>query len=217
MAEYQLHQARDTRANWVSNNPTLGVGEIGYVTDNGGFKVGDGATAWTSLGYSNVPTATSMPASPQLGQRVFRSDHDMTFHWDGTRWVTELLQFNMQHSPRAGNNYLLQTEKNGLLPIPYQGTFSIFIETVEFDSFLTQPSSSWTPYLRAQWTDGGSQSAVISTGSAVTLLGTWEHDSKTVNSVLSATYNVLEYLPIENSGDARYYGGCNVNYRLVGT
>ena len=43
---------RDTAANWTSNNPTLAAGEIGYETDTEKYKIGDGSTAWTSLGYT---------------------------------------------------------------------------------------------------------------------------------------------------------------------
>lgn len=47
----RLQVRRDSAANWTSNNPVLFAGEFGYETDIGGLKVGDGATAWTSLGY----------------------------------------------------------------------------------------------------------------------------------------------------------------------
>ena len=45
---------RDTAANWTSNNPTLAVGEFGYETDNERYKIGDGATVWTSLAYGGL-------------------------------------------------------------------------------------------------------------------------------------------------------------------
>jgi len=46
---------RDTAANWTSNNPTLAIGEIGYETDGlGNYKIGDGSTTWTSLGYGGL-------------------------------------------------------------------------------------------------------------------------------------------------------------------
>lgn len=45
-------QRRDTAANWTSANPTLLAGELGYETDTGKWKVGDGSTAWTALGYT---------------------------------------------------------------------------------------------------------------------------------------------------------------------
>lgn len=47
---------RDTAANWTSANPTLAAGEIGFETDTGKFKIGNGSTAWTSLGYKEGVT-----------------------------------------------------------------------------------------------------------------------------------------------------------------
>lgn len=42
---------RDTAANWTSANPILAQGELGVETDTDKIKIGDGSTAWTSLGY----------------------------------------------------------------------------------------------------------------------------------------------------------------------
>ena len=50
----QIQFRNDTAANWTSANPTLAVGEMGIETDTDKFKIGDGATAWTSLGYGGL-------------------------------------------------------------------------------------------------------------------------------------------------------------------
>jgi hypothetical protein len=42
---------RDTAANWTSVNPTPFQGELCEETDTHRMKIGDGATAWTSLAY----------------------------------------------------------------------------------------------------------------------------------------------------------------------
>ena len=44
---------RDTAAAWTEANPTLAQGEPGFEHDTGLFKIGDGATAWTSLDYAS--------------------------------------------------------------------------------------------------------------------------------------------------------------------
>lgn len=46
-----LYIKHDTAANWTSEDPTLEAGQCGYETDTGLLKIGDGATAWTSLPY----------------------------------------------------------------------------------------------------------------------------------------------------------------------
>ncbi len=47
----QIQVRRDSAADWTSNDPTLAAGEIGFESDTGLFKIGDGSTAWTSLLY----------------------------------------------------------------------------------------------------------------------------------------------------------------------
>ena len=56
-----MQQRRDTAANWTSNNPTLLNGEIGYETDTGYLKIGDGSTAWTSLAYVEGTKVSAYP------------------------------------------------------------------------------------------------------------------------------------------------------------
>ena len=51
---------RDTAANFTSVNPVLASGEPAKETDTGKWKLGDGVTAWTSLGYA--PTAADVEA-----------------------------------------------------------------------------------------------------------------------------------------------------------
>ena len=43
----------DTAANFTANDPTLVAGELAIESDTGRAKVGDGATAWTSLPYTS--------------------------------------------------------------------------------------------------------------------------------------------------------------------
>jgi hypothetical protein len=66
MAYKKILFRRDTAANWTSANPTLSSGEVGFETNTGKFKIGDGTTAWTSLAYT-------------VGQRVGTTDN-VTFN-----------------------------------------------------------------------------------------------------------------------------------------
>ena len=59
-----IQMRRDTAANWTSNNPTPAAGEFCIETDTDYYKIGDGATAWTSLGYSSLPSGSAPLASP---------------------------------------------------------------------------------------------------------------------------------------------------------
>lgn len=54
-------QRRDTAANWTAANPTLLAGELGYESDTGKWKVGDGSTVWNSLGYEPWSELSAYP------------------------------------------------------------------------------------------------------------------------------------------------------------
>lgn len=47
----RMQQRRGTAAQWTSANPILAAGEIGFETDTGKFKIGDGSSAWSALSY----------------------------------------------------------------------------------------------------------------------------------------------------------------------
>jgi hypothetical protein len=65
----QIQIRRGTASQWTSTNPTLASGEQGYETDTGKMKIGNGSTAWNSLGYAitgAVGTVTSITAGTGL-------------------------------------------------------------------------------------------------------------------------------------------------------
>ena len=47
----RIRLRRGLAAGWASSNPILATGELGYESDTGKAKVGDGSTAWNSLAY----------------------------------------------------------------------------------------------------------------------------------------------------------------------
>lgn len=60
----EMKQRRDTAANWTSANPVLADGQFGFETDTRKLKIGDGSSAWASLGYYvEVAVGTSPPAN----------------------------------------------------------------------------------------------------------------------------------------------------------
>jgi len=69
---------RGTSAEWSTANPTLAEGEMGFITDTQGYKIGDGVTPWNSLTYLGAsPTVSGIyleqidsPSTPPSGQLV---------------------------------------------------------------------------------------------------------------------------------------------------
>ncbi len=47
----RMQQRRGTASQWTGANPILAAGEIGFETDTGKFKIGNGSSAWSALNY----------------------------------------------------------------------------------------------------------------------------------------------------------------------
>jgi hypothetical protein len=57
---------RGTASQWTANNPTLAAGEVGTETDTGKLKIGNGSTAWNSLGYQGAGDIEGVTAGTGL-------------------------------------------------------------------------------------------------------------------------------------------------------
>lgn len=71
----KLQIRRGAAADWAnpSNNPVLLAGEIGFETDTGNFKIGDGTLAWNSLAYARVTYPQVSGAGTDLNATAYRA------------------------------------------------------------------------------------------------------------------------------------------------
>ena len=65
LAKIEFRQ--DTRENWESANPVLGIGEPGYDITQKMFKIGDGTSTWNALSYQ-TNNDTVIPEVPDDGK-----------------------------------------------------------------------------------------------------------------------------------------------------
>lgn len=115
----RLQVRRGSASGWTSANPTLYAGEIGYETDSGRLKIGDGTTAWTSLDY-NVVVPTGFLAGSGLSVSVAADGSTVTYSLsDPTIQVSDITDFVDGVNDRvadlitAGNGIQLTYTDNG--------------------------------------------------------------------------------------------------------
>lgn len=93
MAFKRILLRRDTASNWTSGNPVLASGEVGYETNTGKFKIGNGSTAWTSLSYASVPIGLSV--LNDLSDVTITSAANGDFlRWNGSAWVNDAVNLS---------------------------------------------------------------------------------------------------------------------------
>lgn len=107
----KIQYRRDSAANWTSNNPVLSAGEPGFETDTGKFKIGDGATAWSSLVYASVQSGGNI--SDFTNDAGYLTNADVT---DGTLTVEVHNSGDLVGSVFAKDSSLLVDAENGFIP-----------------------------------------------------------------------------------------------------
>lgn len=60
----QIQLRRGSAAQWTAANPILALAEMGVETDTMKFKLGDGSTAWNSLGYGGIKGDIGLTGAP---------------------------------------------------------------------------------------------------------------------------------------------------------
>lgn len=114
----RLQVRRGTASGWTSANPTLYAGEIGYETDTGRFKIGDGTTAWTSLDYNTV-VPTSFLAGSGLSVNVAADGSTVTYSLsDPTIQLSDITDLSTNArtfllTPNSSNFSTLVTDETG--------------------------------------------------------------------------------------------------------
>ena len=83
--KYLIQFRRDTAANWTLVNPSLAVGEIGYETDTGKYKVGRVLVGTAPATWTALPYSTLLPTGGITGQVLAKSGSADY----ATGWITQ--------------------------------------------------------------------------------------------------------------------------------
>jgi hypothetical protein len=161
MAILQLNQRTGTAAQWTSEDPTLLAGEIGYESDTGYFKWGDGTTAWTSLPYHKLINLQDVGSSTATNRNVLIAD--------GTDWESRAL---VEADVSDLQSYVLNSEVDQdikTLSLPASTTISAFGATLVDDADAA--TARTTLGVDAAGTDNSTDVTLGGTGTYISIAG----------------------------------------------
>jgi hypothetical protein len=115
---------RGSASSWTSANTVLAAGEIGFETDTKKFKVGDGSTAWTSLGYAGadgditgVSAGTGLSGGGNSGSVTLSIDTATTADLSTAQTLTNKTltapKVNLTFNAQVGTTYTFVLSDNG--------------------------------------------------------------------------------------------------------
>jgi hypothetical protein len=90
----KIQLRRDTSENWTSINPTLFSGEIGFETNTGKFKIGNGSSVWSALSYfgGEVDLSTYLTISSASTTYLTQASASTTYLTQASASTTYLTQ-----------------------------------------------------------------------------------------------------------------------------
>jgi hypothetical protein len=94
----------DTESNWIANNPTLLLGELGVATDKGKIKIGDNTSTWNQLEYSGMTVAEVMTLISQNRNSIYEGIRAGTS--SDTSTITSIIGANV---PKKGDICIIKT------------------------------------------------------------------------------------------------------------
>ena len=205
--------AEDIIVGGASGTPArLGVGSEGDV-----LTVSSSAVAWAAASGGGVAAGTSMPGSPSAGDLFWRTDENILYTYDGTRWVSATLY----ETPFVGNNIdpsISTSDVYGRLAL--HNGHSIYVEAVLCSIYVgaTNSGSNVYTYVINKIDTSNSDTSIGSI--ATTALGTtnWSQQVITVNATLDpASYPSLKVTATKGGSASNQFFYALVRYRIIGT
>ena len=135
----KIQVRRDTSANWTSLNPTLSSGEIGFETNTGKFKIGNGSTLWSALDYflDSSDLSGYLTASSASTTYLAQASASTTYLTQSSASTTYLTQTS------ASTTYQPKVENVDNAEIGYLNGVTSLIQT-QIDSKLNRVDGSVT-------------------------------------------------------------------------
>lgn len=165
-------------------------------------------TGWVAAGGS------SFPGSPATGHRFYRTDRNIEYFYDGTRWLSTQL-FTAGHWTSA-----LAATATFYVAIPFTDVYDIYLEYVQTQSQLTNATTA-SNYFSMQWASVTATVVVTNIGSAQSTQSDTQNNIVVRNQVIGAVVDMTASAKgiacvATETGTATMNAAFSLAYRLVG-
>lgn len=196
-----------------ANAVAITGGSITGITDlaiaDGGTGASTAAAARSALGLYGVGAA--FPGSPVADDLFYRTDRDLMYFFDGTRWLT-LQQFSDNFYPSLTS----ASNISAYAPIPDVGGGGVWLVALDTSMLRTTAlPDEWD--IELQWLSSGAISTVITTvdGSADPQ-NTCVARTTAIGAVLDSNARMLRLQYLERDDGGSLVAAARIRWRLIG-
>jgi hypothetical protein len=123
----RIQLRRGTASEWTTVNPTLSSGELGYETNTGKFKIGNGSSLWSALDYFETDLSEYLTTSSASTTYLTQSSASTTYLTQASASTTYLTK-NLDIIAAKTGPYTLASGDEGDF-IQANGTVTIYVPT----------------------------------------------------------------------------------------
>ena len=162
----KIQVRRGTAAAWVTANTVLSAGEIGFETDTLRIKIGDGTTAWTSLGYASGGSSYATTATA-AGTTTLTATSAYAQFFTGS--TTQTVVLPVASTMTLGQTFYINNNSSGALTVNSSG--SNLVTTIPGNTTVMVTCILASGTTAASW-DADYTGATTITGTGSLVLGT---------------------------------------------
>lgn len=178
----------------------------------------DGTGNWSTPAGSGggISSGTSFPGSPSNNDLFYRTDRDLLYFYDGTRWLT-VQQFETGPGWVEAAAPLAATAT--LARWPVRADYGTYLERWNIKTFQTNgtPASNNMSVVLARVTSANAATTLTSFTTNADSANTWvAHDSSGIAGVLDASAVTLRVVATETGTVTGFIAVQTITYRLIG-
>jgi hypothetical protein len=157
--------------------------------------------------YVSRTSGTAFPGSPTTGNFFYRTDRNIEYYYDGTRWLSTQVHF----VPIPNTDFLLPRTATTLgmcrAANPWAALYDIYVIDAVFHNYVTATST---------WTIAITPTTLATRSTASDAANTHLSNRVAVNAVVTSAVDNLQGEVTLVSGAASLYCSFGLTYRLVG-
>jgi hypothetical protein len=199
-------------SNPVADHRALFLGEDGllHVRDSSGTISNP-----YSSGSSGYAEGTSFPGSPANNDKYFRTDRDLLYFYDGTRWLT-VHEYDV--APGWYDTAAALSGTNTLARYVVRQDYGMYLTRWNIVTFQTNgtPASNFMTVAFTRLTGANAATDVASFATSSDTASNWVNHDQAINAVLDSSARSIRTVATETGTVTGFIAAQSLSYRLIG-